>query len=98
MDSLHSCQGFDWDEGNFHKNWERHGVTIAECEQPFFNQPIIISDDLVHGDDEDRYLALGRTDQNRKLFLVFTLRKKFIRIISARDMTSKERAIYETHK
>jgi uncharacterized protein len=98
MDRLHDCLGFDWDEGNFHKNRERRGVTIAECEQPFFNRPLIINDDLLHGDNEDRYLALGRTDQGRKLFLVFMVRKKRVRIISARDMTKKERAIYEAHK
>jgi uncharacterized DUF497 family protein len=99
VNRLPSVQGFDWDDGNLHKNLGKHGVTHSECEQPFFNRPLIINDDPAHGDDaESRYLALGRTDQNRRLFIVFTVRGKLIRIISARDMTPKERALYEAHK
>ena len=61
--------------------------------------PLLIADDFAHGDDDDdRYLALGRTDMNRRLFLVFEIRGKLIRVISARDMTKKERSIYEKNK
>ena len=93
---LGQCEGFDWDEDNTHKSERKHAVTWVESEQIFFNKPLIISDDLAHGENEDRFLALGRTDLNRKLFLVFTARKKLIRVISARDMTKHERAHYET--
>ena len=37
-DRLAACTGFDWDEGNLLKNWEKHGVTAAECEEVFFNR------------------------------------------------------------
>ena len=98
-DIVGQCEGFDWDDGNFHKNWDRHDVTYSECEQIFFNLPLLIADDYAHGDDDDdRYLALGRTDMNRRLFLVFEIREKMIRVISARDMTKKERSIYEKNK
>ena len=91
--------GFDWDYYNTHKNIFKHDVTLSECEQIFFNIPLIINDDLAHGEeDEDRYLALGRTDDNRKLFVVFEVRNKLIRPISFRDMEKPERAIYEKHK
>ena len=98
-DIVGQCEGFDWDDGNFHKNWDRHDVTYSECEQIFFNLPLLIADDYAHGDDDDdRYLALGRTDMNRRLFLVFEIRVKMIRVISGRDMTKKERSIYEKNK
>ena len=34
-----SIVGFDWDEGNKQKNWEKHQVDFRECEEVFFNQP-----------------------------------------------------------
>jgi uncharacterized protein len=95
-DMVNSCDGFDWDEGNVFKNEDKHNVSYSECEQIFFNIPLLIADDFAHGDDEeDRYLALGRTDQNRRLFLVFAIRCNKIRVISARNMTKNERAVYE---
>lgn len=89
-----SCTGFDWDKGNVNKNWERHSVTYVECEQVFFNSPVIVGDDERHSKDEKRWFLLGRTDQNRLLFVVFTVRNNLIRVISARDMSKKERRIY----
>jgi len=88
------CEGFQWDAGNSEKNFYKHKVTNSECEQVFFNQPIIVVDDTKHSEDENRFYLLGRTDQDRLLFVVFTVRKNFIRIISARDMNKKEREIY----
>jgi len=91
---LSSCTGFDWDEGNSKKNWIKHQVTPAECEQLFFNQPLMVQDDIEHGKSEERFLALGKTDKNRLLFIAFTLRNDLIRVISARDMSRKEREVY----
>lgn len=94
LEKLKQCTGFQWDEGNSEKNWEHHRVTRAEAEQPFFNQPFIVADDSEHSMDEERLLALGKTNRNRLLFIVFTLRGSDIRIVSVRDMTKKERAVY----
>lgn len=88
--------GFDWDVGNLQKNWLKHDVSPSECEQIFFNQPLIVAPDEKHSKAELRYYALGKTDTGRRLFLVLTMRGKKIRIISARDMNKKERAIYDT--
>ena len=90
-----SIIGFDWDEGNQQKNWEKHQVDFRECEEAFFNQPLLISEDMKHSFQEKRYYVLGRSDTNRKLFLIFTLRNNKIRVISARDQSKKERMIYE---
>jgi hypothetical protein len=88
--------GFDWDEGNARKN-EKHGVTKAEVEQVFLNQPLLLADDAKHSHREHRFHALGRTDQDRRLQVTFTERESrtLIRPISARDMSRKERAVYE---
>jgi len=99
MDSLSkmlllNCTGFEWDSGNKNKNWLKHRVSNVECEQIFFNRPLIIHFDKKHSDKEDRFYALGHTELGRKLFIVFTIRGTKIRIISARDMSRKEREIY----
>jgi uncharacterized DUF497 family protein len=92
--TLARCTGFEWDQGNITKNWERHDVSAVECEQIFFNKPIIVKRDKAHSINENRYYALGRTNMNRLLFAVFTIRNDKIRIISARDMTDAEKERY----
>ena len=96
-EALVACTGFEWDEGNLLKNWEKHSVAPSECEQVFFNRPLIAAHDLQHSQSEARYYLLGQTDSHRKLFLVFTVRGSLIRVISARDMSRKERKRYEDH-
>ena len=93
---LFKCTGFQWDAGNLEKNWILHRVSRSECEQVFFNQPIIIGNDEKHSELENRYYVLGKTDQTRRLFLVCTIRGQLIRIISARDMSRKEREVYHS--
>jgi len=94
-EELAACIGFDWDEGNVDKNWERHGVTAAECEQVFFQRSIVIAPDPEHSQDEARFAALGNTVSDRRLTIVFTIRDASIRVISARDMSRRERRAYE---
>jgi uncharacterized DUF497 family protein len=88
------CVGFQWDKGNSEKNWKKHKVTQNECEQVFFNIPLIIQDDADHSTSEARWYLLGQTDSSRLLFLVFTIRKNLIRVISGRDMNKKEKDVY----
>jgi uncharacterized DUF497 family protein len=95
---LEKCTGFRWDKGNIEKNWLRHGVNPSECEQIFFNLPLITYNDIKHSEQENRYYALGKTDTNRFLFIVFTIREKQIRTISARDMNKKERQVYKDYE
>ena len=95
MDTIESCEGFDWDEANSEKNWRKHKVSKVECEQVFFNSPLIIADDEKYSDFEKRWYLLGRTDMDRRLFVVFTIRKNLIRVISARNMSIKERESYD---
>ena len=94
MEIFSTLTGFDWDDSNRNKNWDQHKVTWFECEEVFFNQPLYIVPDTVHSIVEERFYALGRTNSDRLLFLVFTHRKSRIRIISARDMHKKGRKVY----
>lgn len=94
---LARANGFHWDQGNLEKNWLIHRVSPAECEQLFFNQPMVVAADTAHSKVEERFYALGQTDAGRLLFIAFTLRDERIRVISGRDMSRKERRIYERH-
>lgn len=98
MDAGADATEFDWDGGNSEKNWLRHRVTQSECEQVFFNRPLVTTEDELHSVGEARYLALGHTDAGRLLFLVYTLRGERVRVISARDMTPQERREYEDER
>jgi uncharacterized protein len=98
MIDWHLITGFEWDSGNSRKNAEKHDVSQAETEQMFFNEPLLIVDDTVHSILESRFHALGKTDEGRLLHATFTVRQSGtkIRIISARNMSRKERQIYGT--
>ncbi len=87
---------FQWDEGNASKSKERHGVSQSDAEQIFVGEPILIARDLQHSQSEQRYNALGRTVNGRLLHVTFTLRNNgaVIRVISARDMSRRERNRY----
>lgn len=96
---LQECIGFEWDDGNREKNWISHQVTAIECEEIFFNQPLLVThSSQQHESSEDRYYALGKTKMERQLFIVFTIREKHIRVISARDMSRKESKVYNNHE
>jgi uncharacterized DUF497 family protein len=87
--------GFEWDEGNRDKNRLKHKVSNGECEEAFFNQPLIILEDHKHSEEEQRYAAYGATNEGRRLHIVFTVRGTKYRVISTRDMHRKERQFYE---
>jgi uncharacterized DUF497 family protein len=97
MLDLGRIEGFDWDEGNARKSVEKHDVSQGEAEQIFFNDPLLIVEDVGHSVRELRLHALGRTDAERLLHVTFTLRSdgRLIRVISARTMHRKERVRYE---
>ena len=89
--------GFDWDAGNRSK-CRKHGVSAPEVEE-LFQRPVAILPDPEHSESEERFKAIGKTNGNRWIFVVFTLRtrrgEKFIRPISARYMHQREVKHYE---
>ena len=98
MADLHArlarATGFDWDAGNATKSQSKHAVGRSECEQLFFNTPLVLAADRAHSAHEERFFALGQTDEGRRLLVVFTLRDTSIRVISARPMSRREREVY----
>ena len=94
-DDLARCTGFQWDVGNAAKNWDLPQVSQGECEQVFFNRPLLVAPDIEHSQREPRYAALGQTNAARRLAVVFTIRETLIRVISARAMSRRERRIHE---
>jgi uncharacterized protein len=93
-DPLQACTGFEWDEANAQKNWERHRVTPEEAEDVFFNEPLVVRSDAHRSKQEKRYYALGQTGVGRRLFVAFTIRGNLLRVISVRDMNQRETEAY----
>ncbi len=91
---LYVCTGFEWDEANAQKNWERHRVTPEEAEDVFFSEPLVVRGDVRHSKQEKRYYALGQTGTGRRLFIAFTIRGNLLRVISVRDMNQREMEAY----
>ena len=86
--------GFEWDDGNSDKNWLQHGVRQTEAEQALLNRPLVFVVDLKHSQQEPRYFAMGQTDTRRQLAIVFTVRGRLVRVISARPLSRPERRVY----
>ncbi len=90
--------GFQWDRGNIDKNLIKHNVENWECEQVFFNKPILVLEDQRYSLSEKRWAVFGKTDADRLLVVVFTKRGNLLRVISARDMNKKEKQFYEENE
>jgi uncharacterized DUF497 family protein len=86
---------FIWDKGNKDKNWVKHKVTNRECEEVFFDEDKKMFKDNLHSRGEERFRIVGKTKKGRLLFVVFTIRKSKVRIISARDTNRMEVYLYE---
>jgi uncharacterized DUF497 family protein len=95
MDLLACVEGFEWDEGNSHKP-AKHGVTVKEAEEAFFDPRARVQDDVLHSQAEQRWWLWGGSTHGRLLKIAFTVRGNKIRVISARDMNKKERSFYES--
>lgn len=93
MIDLDRITGFEWDVGNARKSHDKHAVTQREAEQVFFRSPLFLVEDVKLGQRELRIHAYGVTDEGRRLHVTFTLRGRgtLIRVISARDMSARER-------
>ncbi len=92
---IEAIVGFDWDEGNIHKNEDKHGLKWTIIEEVFFNEPLLVVEDFKHSLGECRCVALGKNNFDDLVTVVFTVRKNHIRVISARTMSKKERTIYD---
>ena len=92
---FNEVSGFEWDEGNIEKNKKKHNLDKWQIEEVFFNEPFLVYEDSKHSNNENRWYAFGKTDNELELMVVYTIRNSLIRVISARKMNKKERAYYE---
>ena len=86
---------FEWDDAN-RKHVARHSVAPEEAEQAMKNDPLELKGLVRKG--EFRKLCIGLTDSGRYLTLVYTIRGKRIRIVTAYPSHRDHRRIYESQK
>lgn len=95
MRDLSGIKEFEWDKGNIDKSYEKHEIAPNESEEVFLDENLKVLRDVKHSRKEERFIALGRTFENKLLFAVFTIRKDKIRVVSARPANRKEKKHYE---
>jgi uncharacterized DUF497 family protein len=86
---------FEWDEEKADLNLKSHGIAFEEAKsvwEDLFNIELFDQD---HSIDENRFLMIGESSEHRLLIISFTERGDKVRIISARELTPKERRDYE---
>ena len=88
---------FEWDESKNEINRNKHGIWFEEAQMIFFDPHHRVFLDTEQTSNEDRYIAIGYSQSERLLVMVFCHRNSgsVIRIISARKATKKERGFYE---
>ena len=86
---------FEWDPNKARSNKAKHDVTFEEATEVFGVQHPSTVADPDHSHDKERFLIFGRTRPGRYLVIAFTERSDRIRLISARQMTRRERQAYE---
>jgi len=87
---------FEWNPDKAEANGKKHGIRFEEARTVFADSQLITFLDEEHSTDEDRYITIGISEQNRLLMIAHTERNGHIRIISARKATNHERNFYAT--
>ncbi len=87
--------GFSWDPRKAASNERKHGVSFEEAVTAFGDLLSITVPDPDHSADEDRFLLLGLSDQDKLLVVAHVERGDDTRIINARLATRRERTKYE---
>jgi uncharacterized DUF497 family protein len=91
---------FDWDETKDAENQKKHGIAFVLAQYAFKDPKRIISEDRAHSLDEERFLCIGRVDQE-VITVRFTIRQDIVRIFGAgywrkgRKFYEKENQIYK---
>lgn len=86
---------FEWDPDKALENEQKHGVNFLEASEVFDDDHSSTVQDPDHSADEARYLIFGVSKLGKHLVVSYTERGDRIRLISGRQMTSRERRAYE---
>ena len=89
---------FEWDPKKASGNLRKHDVSFEEAASVFNDLLAAIYEDPDHSAIEKRYLTIGTSTQGRLLHIAFADRGQRVRIINAREVTKKERKLYEEEK
>lgn len=90
--------GFEWDEDKNQRNLMKHGLMFEDAVL-VFNDPFFLKKyDVLHSNEEDRFIGIGRIREFFVTFVSYTDRNGKIRMISARKATQKEVKEYEKHR
>ncbi|MCC6590033.1 MAG: BrnT family toxin [Bryobacterales bacterium] len=86
---------FEWDPEKAERNLRKHRVSFGEATTVFGDWLGVTVNDPDHSTDEPRFLMIGTSSRQRKLIVSYAERGARYRIISAREMTPRERKAYE---
>ena len=86
---------FEWDPAKAEHNFKKHDVDFTEATTVFDDILSVTYTDPDHSVDESRYIIIGMSSSNRLLIVAHTDRDEITRIISAREVTNRERKLYE---
>jgi uncharacterized DUF497 family protein len=88
---LDRIERFDWDNANV-AHILRHAVTPFEVEEVTDGRYVVIPARTIKR--EKRWKLFGKTASGRYLVVVFTVRRKLFRIVTAYEMDATERSKY----
>ena len=86
---------FEWNTEKATANLKKHEVSFDEAETVFDDPLFVIFADPDHSFEENRFIIMGESNQNRLLVVSYTERPPKTRLISAREATRPERKKYE---
>ena len=86
---------FEWNTEKAEANLKKHEVSFDEAETVFDDLLFVIFADPDHSFEENRFIIMGESNQNRLLVVSYTERPPSTRLISAREATRSERKKYE---
>lgn len=93
MHTLDEERNPEWDPRKAEDNYRKHGVRFSEAATVLFDELAVTVEDTAIG--EQRWVTIGESAEGRLLVVVYTWRGERVRLISAREATSKERRNYE---
>jgi uncharacterized protein len=94
---------FEWNDDKNRENLAKHGIDFDTAELVFADPFALTQRDVLHDDEEERFITLGAIGAGAIVFVVHTSCERdgedVIRLISARSATGREKQAYEeAHK
>jgi uncharacterized protein len=85
----------EWDPRKAKSNEKKHGVSFLEAVSVFGDPLDVTFADLLHSQEEERFITIGQSFKGQILYIAYTTRGGRVRIITARKATRQERRDYE---